>query len=259
MSRKRVPWDGPNPAPGDYLDCKGGSNLWLIRAVEPLRRPDVSGARICLDVVSVARSTLPEAATVHPANRVALSDPAGPARVRQITQGPKQVMRAAWRDPEDFRLQARRAREINGWRTVCQLRRLQSLSGNSRITERHIAVGDHLRLLADLAAYGMSSTDGILPVTAVSYGPRAGPSANAEISAQASVDLLRGMRRVTDAQRWLVIHVVLLHGTLSSWCAEMRFNAQNELGYLIAALDLLDDHFHSEVDEALGDQMVRAA
>jgi hypothetical protein len=258
MSRKRVPWDGPNPSPGDYLDCRGGAHVWLIRAVEPLRRPDVSGARICLDVTQMPRSTLPEGATVHPADRIAPSDPAGPPRVRQVAGGSAQVMRAAWRDPEDMRLTQRHAREINGWRTVCQLRRMASLNG-SRITERHIAAADHLRLIAEYAAYGPSASEGLLPVTAIAYGPRQGPSAGAEAQAYAAAEITRLMRRLSGNQRWILIHVVIWHSSLASWCAEMKFNPQTEMGYLLAALERLEEHFGSEVDEALNEGTARAA
>jgi hypothetical protein len=259
MSRKRVPWDGPNPAPGDYLDCRGGAHVWHIRSVEPLRRPDVSGARICLDVVQTPRSALPEAATVHPASRVALSDPSGPARVRQIAGGRGAVMRAAWRDPEDWRPQVRHAREINGWRTVCQLRRMATQAGNG-ITERHIAAADQLRHVAFLAAYGYSPSDGAgLPVTAITYGPRAGPSDGAVAQVEAAVSLLRAMRRLAPDQRLIVMHVVLFNGTVAEWCRVGRLNPQTEMGYLIGALDLLEDHYGGEIDEALAEELVRAA
>ena len=259
MSRKRVPWDGPNPAPGDYLDCRGGAHVWHIRAVEPLRRPDVSGARICLDVVQTPRSALPEAATVHPASRVVLSDPTGPPRVRQIAGGRGAVMRAAWRDPDDFRRQARRAREIGGWRTLCQLRRM-AIQAGSGITERHIAAADQLRAVADLAAYGHSSSDGAgLPVTAITYGPRAGPSDPAVAQVDAAMNLLRAMRRLAPDQRLILMHVVLFNGTIAEWVRAGRLNPQIEMGYLIGALDLLAVHYGFEIDEALAEEQVRAA
>ena len=260
LSRKRVPWDGPNPRPGDYLETKLPATVWLLRSVEPLRRPDVSGARLVLDVVAVPRHTLPLGASVHPWLKMAPHDPAGPARVRQVYDGPAALMRANWRDPEDMRTQARRAREIGGWRSYCPLRRMASYR-NSQITERHIIAADHLRMLADSAIHGFSAREGMMPIGAVAYGPRPGPSAAAVAQAFAAHDLSRVLRRFTAPQQWMLVHVVLLNRTLTAWCGGREgLNPQVEMGRLVCSMDQLEEYYSSEIDRVMAaEQMVRAA
>src|SRR6478736_2357799 len=163
MSRKRLPWHGPLPEVGDYLEAKTDGRYWLIRACEPLRRPDVSGAVISLDLTPYTPSSTPPSPGIcHPRSRYAPHDALGPPRVRQVVPGPAQVMRATWRDPDDLRPNARRAREITGYRSSCQLRRM-SVQRGSPITEAHIVAADHLRSLADLSRVGCTGRENLLP------------------------------------------------------------------------------------------------
>jgi hypothetical protein len=262
MSRKRLPWDGPNPVPGDYLDTRSPVNVLLIRAVEPLRRPDISGGRLVLDVVSTARSMLVDLGfyTLHPVERAIHTEPAGPPRVRQRWQdGGQSVMRAMWRDPDDHRPNTRRAREIGGWRTYCPLRRMAA-QRNSQITERHIIAADYLRQFADQAVHGLSGRDGLLPIGAIMHGPRGGPSAAAITQAFAGREFSRVMRQFMPWQRAMLTDIVLLNRSLSAWCAKWQDNPQIEMGRLVCTLDELERYYASEVDRILvAEQMVRAA
>ena len=258
MSRKRLPWHGPLPQVGDYLEARVPGRYWQIRAVEALRRPDVSGAALVLELAQAPPCPPPSPATVHLRSRYAPHDPQGPPRVRQVVAGPAAVMRASWRDPEDLRPNARRPREVTGYRSSCPLRRMSAARG-SPITERHVAAADHLRTLADLARIGFSGRVGVLPISAAAYGPRAGPTAAAIRQAFASVDLSRCLRRFPPSEQLMLIAVVLLSTPIIVWCWG-RLDPKAETRRLVGILDRLTDHYSTEVDAALAaERPVRAA
>jgi hypothetical protein len=261
MGRKRVPWDGPNPEPGEFLRKRSG-DVCLIRAVEPMRKPDSSGARLVLDLASVPIRTLPKDATVHSWMRAVVTISDGPARVRQIhIGGAAAVMKAVWRDPEDNRTYVRRAREISGWRTFCPLRRMAASRG-SQITDEHIVAADLVRECADLALIGFSSRAGAVPifVDAGGFGPRSGPAEAAIAQVYAMPALRRVVSRLTAGQQRMLAHFVLANRTMSEWCSVVAGNAQVEMGRLLGMLDVLADLHNGEVETALAaDDLVRAA
>jgi len=258
MSRKRVPWDGPYPSPGEYLQTRTAETALLIRSVEPLARQDISGARLVLELVSVARDAIPFGSVIHPWPRFQTHELEGPARVRQVVSGSAAVMRATWRDPDDIRpTAARRAREITGWRAFCPLRRMAANRG-SDITERQILAADHLRCLAEQALVGFSGRS--MEAVTIGFGPRDGPTAAALAQAYACLDFARAMRRFDGRQRALITHVVLLCRPLAAWCAQAGQSLPGETRRLLDALARLEGHFASEVDRAIaGERLVRAA
>jgi hypothetical protein len=243
---RRVPWDGPNPAPGEFLAGKGRS-YFRIRSVVPLVRPSPDGARLSLDLLRQGASDLPDGAVVHPLSRYAASDPAGPPRIRQITDGPAGVMRDRWRDPSDTRpTAAARPRLVTGYRSSCPLRRMAAAK-KSHITDIHIVAADHFRTMYDLAYLGYTMTaDGVK--VAAGYGPRPGPSQAAHAQSAARGSVQRALARFAPPQTAMLTAIVLQNSSLYAWCAEGRLNASVEMGKLIAILDILADHYDREVD-----------
>lgn len=170
-----------------------------------------------------------------------------PPSVRLANQS---VMRSSWRDPTDLTPSARRtAREITGFRAACALRRmLHHDAGRSSITEEHILAADLLRLQVDAVLIGFSGRRELMPVQAMMYGPRTGPSMAALRSVKAWKPLQRALALFTEAERRLLTWVVLENRSVTSWCS-----AQRELGRLISVnramqtlveiLDRLVEHY----------------
>lgn len=256
MSRKRIPWDGPDPHPGDYVEARLGAGMWLLRDVTPLRRPDVSGARLTIEVAIVALSDVPRGAVVHPRTRMATADPEGPPRVRQIMGG---VVRASWRDPDDIRPSAsRRPREIDGFRAFCPLRRIAAAGGP--ITDRHIAAADHIRGLYDLARLGWASVRDLRMYQRLPPGPSSGPTAGQVSQARAAHDLNRCLKSLVPLERDLVERVVLGNEAVAVWCIRFPWlTPHTARTTLIVVLDRVADHYAFEVDQALAADSVVAA
>jgi hypothetical protein len=175
---------------------------------------------------------------------------------RIVGEGPSAVMKSAWRDPDDLRVNARAAREITGHRAYCPLRwTLKRFGSESRITERHIAAADRLRQAVDLVVTGrggVSWPTGIL--AGMLQGIRDLPSATARANIRAVGEVRRAMRLYSQGERELVTHVVLLNHAVSNWvefCRRDRgivVTAQTEMSRLVGCLDRLEEHYASEID-----------
>jgi len=250
MTRRRYPWDGPNPDPGDYLAGRTPGQAWLIAAVEPLRHEDQFGARLVLNVVPVLPESIPDHATIHPAYRAAYHQIAGPPRVRQLHTGPSGVIRADWRDPDDHRPHARLAREISGWRAYDPVAQLVD-AGHAQ--PHHAIAAALLRREAALAVCGYGGS--ALWEGAVHGLPRppSGPGDGAIAQAMASIAVERALARFWPEQRLMICAVVIMCETLPAWCR--RFTpvrpSKPERGKLLTCLDVLVDHYRSEIDAAL--------
>lgn len=245
--RQVVAWDGPAPFPGDYLAGKGRDDLWRIAS---LARS--SGGRLSLDLQRASVESIPAGAVTHNWTRMAPHDAEGPARVRQINAtGPTGVMRASWRDPEDMRPNARQPREISGYRTFCPLRRMMAHKG-SQIEQRHVLAADMLRGQVDIAVIGKGGQS-MQMLGTQGYGPVAGPPGSAVQRLWALAGARRALGRLAPATRALVAEVVLLNRSIQQWCHDTTpfKDAKIEMGRLLAALDVLADHYATDIDEAL--------
>jgi len=183
------------------------------------------------------------------------TDPSGPPRAQQ-THG--KAMRASWRDPDDLRPNARRVREITGWHTFDPLR-IMAKDPSSSVTEEHIRAADYLRWLSDIAAGGLCSRDNILPIGASVHLPRLGPTSAAQRSERAGRDFIRAMKRFSTETRWLILCIVIWNRTLEEWCRERQRLLRTETERLMGALDLLAEHFSTEIDERRADIPTKAA
>jgi hypothetical protein len=159
-------------------------------------------------------------------------------------------MRAAWRDPDDIKPDARRVpREITGYRTFCPLRKM---SGDARsgITAKHIMAADKLRELVDVGTLGYSAERPMIFIPAYPM-PRAGMGG----AAVAQVAALRGMARClrifpTDQLRMLEM-IVMRNVTLRAWTLAVDGNQAVEKGRLLSILDRLAYHFETDIEDDL--------
>jgi hypothetical protein len=181
-------------------------------------------------------------------------DPDGPSLVRQTAgDGETAVMPSSWRDPDDIRPSARRtAKEIAGYRTYCPLRRMMRHKGSS-ITVQHIIAADELRVIFDLARLGYSigtnASMTFVTLARISPMPRLGPTRAAMAQGKAWRELRRALARFTDERCAMLDFIVLRNHSMRAWCAVIGQKDRNrEMGRLVAILDLLADHFASEVD-----------
>jgi hypothetical protein len=194
--------------------------------------------------------------TLEPLPSLAMMLP--PAARLAAHGGPAGVMRVEWRDPEDDRpTAARTARTITGYRTYCPLRRYRERLGSAgSITERHVMAADELRKLADAVLIGFGGRRDLVTVQSLVYGPRSGPTVAALRQAHAWQPYRRAMRPFCRGQRELIAHVVLLNWTVRRWTESLRDSGRPadpkvELGRLAAILDVLAEHFFSEIEQDL--------
>ena len=177
-----------------------------------------------------------------------------PVRKRART-GQTAVLRYRWRDPDDANPLARTAREIDGWRQYCPLRAALRRHGSAcAISEVHIHAADRLRQACDLAAIGPSGPKELLPVTAITYGPRGGPGHAALSQTRAWREFLRAMALFDAEQRLLITAILLLNNSVTAWCGAQRergIAAQPvvEMRRLVVCLDALAEHYAAEIDE----------
>jgi hypothetical protein len=248
LMRQIVAWDGPAPFPGDYLAGRGQDEVWRIVAIVRM----AGGGRLSLDLLKASPETVSPRAVVHGWQRMASHDPEGPARVRQVIgAGPTAVMRGAWRDPDDMRPNARAPREIAGYRTYCPLRRMM-LNKGSQIDERQVLAADLLRSQVDIAVIGKGARS-MEALGRSGFGPVAGPSGSAVQRVWALAQARRALLRLAPPARVLVTEIVLFNRSVQAWCHanDPPRDPKVEMGRLLAALDVLADHYAAEIDEAL--------
>lgn len=188
-------------------------------------------------------------------------DPADPEQVRQLQRGsgPTAVMRDERVDPDDIRPNAQsKPRVITHWRTACALRRMYKQRGSS-ITREHVLAGDELRKIYDVGRLGFSAGfDMVGGVNDVAYGPRQGPSKNAQRQEQAARDFSRAMRMFrVERDRRMIYEIVLDNNSIAKWIERENgrtgeiLSASLEMGALIAILRNLVEHFGVEIDRGV--------
>lgn len=162
-------------------------------------------------------------------------------------------MRSEWRDPDDITPGARRTpKMVVGWRSYDPLRLMLGHAA-SGITTEHIMAADKLREAFDLATIGYSA-DRPLIFVAQQPAPRfgLGPDAVAQMRA------CRTVRRVVALfmlrQLAMIDMVILRNVPLRIWTQALLQQPASqavEKGRLLAILDVLAQHFATEVDDDL--------
>jgi hypothetical protein len=162
-------------------------------------------------------------------------------------------MRATWRDPDDITPGARRTpREIHGWRSYDPLRRMLAFA-TSGVTHAHIAAADKLREQVDLATMGYSAAR---PLIYVEQQPQ--PRHGGGAAAVSQVRAARAVRRVialfSRQQLRMIEAIVLGNMTLRAWTRSLPGQPASqpvEKGKLLAILDVLAQHFASEIRDEI--------
>ena len=174
----------------------------------------------------------------------------------QLASG--KAMRSEWRDPTDVMPSAARAvKTITGYRRYCPLRRCRWRHGeSSNVSEKHILAADRLRALADAIAYGFTGKRDRWIYIQSNFGPVSGPNRAALKQARASYEFHRVMKLFDVEQRELLTAVVLLNMSVAAWCRERRsqerpMDERKTRQALMVCLDILAEHFASEIEEDL--------
>ena len=115
---------------------------------------------------------------------------------------------------------------------------------------------DRLRQAADAVAIGYSGARELVPIQSLTYGPKTGPGQAALRSVRAWPVYRRAMKLFCPLQRELIAHIILSNWTVRRWCeyrCEQGVPARQavEMGKLLAILDVLVEHFASEVEQDL--------
>ena len=89
------------------------------------------------------------------------------------------------------------------------------------------------------------------------YGPKTGPSQAALRSARAWPVYRRAMKLFCASQRELIAYIILSNWTVRRWCehrCEQGLPARQavEMGRLLAILDVLVEHFKTEIERDIG-------
>ena len=174
-----------------------------------------------------------------------------PAGVRRAArQGATAVVAADWTDPDDIKPSAaHNARTVHGWRTYCPLRRMM-VNAASGITAPHIHAADKLREAADLARLGYSTSyTGV--VVALAAQPRAGASHAEMQRTQAQRTVTRALKLFTPEQGTMLWTIILQNQSLYTWARERNLDPKVEKGRRLTILDLLVQHFESEIEDEL--------
>ena len=139
----------------------------------------------------------------------------------------------------------------------CPLRKCRVSHGERcHYTVEHILAADRLRQLADAVVIGFSGGHELMPVQAITYGPRTGFGQAAVRSARAGLAYRRAMSLFDQAQRGLITHCLLLNWSLRKWVADLHerglpANPITERQRLGCCLDRLVEHFASEIRQDL--------
>jgi hypothetical protein len=167
-------------------------------------------------------------------------------------------MRSEWRDPTDMMPSAiRTVKTITGYHRFCPLRRCRWRHGRSSIvSEKHILAADRLRTLADAVAYGFTGKRDMWIYIQSNFRPVSGPNRAALKQVRACYEFHRVMKPFDAEQREALTAVVLLNMSVAAWCRELRSqerptNERRTRQALVVCLDMLAEHFASEIEEGL--------
>jgi hypothetical protein len=165
-------------------------------------------------------------------------------RTKQITDRDGTILReataepASWRDPADTSPNRRNPKQIEGYRAADALVTLKKRGG--QITQLHMRAANRLRSSHELGELGIRPGYERPEVGSAHFGPTDGPNVM-------RLDALQSYREAKAAvprSQWPILeHVVIKNGSVSSYGAEHRMRRDQAVGYLIAALDCLVDHY----------------
>lgn len=160
-------------------------------------------------------------------------DPRTDKIIREPTAEP-----ASWRDPADTSPHRRKAKVIEGYRAADALRALQNRG--AQITRLHMQAANKLRTSYELGEIGARPGYERPEISSPYFGPCDGPQT-------VRLDNLKKYREAKASvprSQWPILeHVVIRNASVRSYAAEQRMRRDQAVGYLIAALDCLVDHY----------------
>jgi hypothetical protein len=144
----------------------------------------------------------------------------------------------SWRDPEDTSPNRRKPKLIDGYRAADALITLKKRGG--QITPLHLQAATILRSSYELGELGARPGYERPEVGSPQFGPTDGP-------AMMRLDSLKRYREAKQAvprSQWPILeHVVIKNASVASYGAAHHMRRDQAVGYLIAALDCLVDHY----------------
>jgi hypothetical protein len=154
------------------------------------------------------------------------------------------VRRASWRDPTDTSPNRREAKVVDGYRTAEALVTLQDRGGP--ITDLHIRAGRRLVSDYELGEAGARPGYERPEIGTQGFGPTDGPTIQ-------RLDALRKFRQAKEAvprPQWPIIEfVVINNGSATQYAKNRKMRRVEAVGYLLAALDCLVDHYDLRNEE----------
>ena len=165
-------------------------------------------------------------------------------RTKQIIDHDGTILReataeqASWRDPADTSPNRRNPKQIDGYRATDALVTLKKRGG--QITQLHLRAANRLRSSHELGELGARPGYERPEVGSAYFGPMDGP----HVMRLDALQSYREAKQAVPRSQWPILeHVVIRNGSVSSYGAEHRMRRDQAVGYLIAALDCLVDHY----------------
>lgn len=141
--------------------------------------------------------------------------------------------RGEWIDPDDMRPNRRTPKMVSGFRAIDVLQ--SARKRNSLITKKHIKAAQHLRQAYDLGIEGARPGYVRPEVGTAYYGGQSGPQEMQLMALQS----YENARAALGPLFPILLHVVLLNLEVTTF----RNLGRQAMGYLVAALDALVDHY----------------
>ncbi len=164
---------------------------------------------------------------------ITITDGTGKTTSREPT-----AERASWRDPEDTSPNRRTARMIDGYRAADALTTLKKRGGP--ITPLHMQAAIALRNAYEIGELGARPGYERPEISSPQFGPMDGPQTM-------RLDALKSYRDAKQSvprSQWPILeHVVIKNASVSSYGTKNHRRRDQAVGYLIAALDCLVDHY----------------
>ena len=155
------------------------------------------------------------------------------------------VEKATWRDPADTSPNRRDAKEVDGYRVAESLVVLKRWGG-AEITDLHIKAGRRLMRDYELGEVGARPGWERPEVGGGGFGSGDGPT----VQRLNALRAFRAAKASVPPSQWPVIETVVIGNTPVKQYAEKRqMRTRAAIGYLVAALDCLVDHYDLKNEE----------
>ena len=155
------------------------------------------------------------------------------------------VEKATWRDPADTSPNRRDAKEVDGYR-VAELLVVLKRWGGAEITDLHIKAGRRLMRDYELGEVGARPGWERPEVGSGGFVSSDGPT----VQRLNALRAFRAAKASVPPSQWPVIETVVIGNTPVKQYAEKRqMRTRAAIGYLVAALDCLVDHYDLKNEE----------